>query len=87
MQKNIPPNIIDVINNFYVIFEYIKEHILKRKPMSVSNSVISFHIKVKEYMLWKNPPKAVCEMKPFYITVIFKSMQRVVLERNLMNVF
>jgi hypothetical protein len=55
--------------------------------MNVSNSVAPFHIKVKEYMLWKNPPKAVCEMKPFYITVIFKIMQRVVLERNLMNVF
>jgi hypothetical protein len=55
--------------------------------MNVSNSVAPFRIKVKEYMLWKNPSKPVCEMKPFYITVIFKSMQRVVLERNLMNVF
>jgi hypothetical protein len=55
--------------------------------MSVSDSVTPFHIKVKKYMLWKNPPKAVCVMKPFYITVIYKSMQRVILKRNLMNAF
>ena len=44
MRKSNHPNIIDVINHFYkfYIFEYIKEHILKRKHMNVSNSVTPF---------------------------------------------
>ena len=48
MRKSNHPNIIDVINHFYntVMLEYIKEHILKRKSMNVSNMVTPFFIQV-----------------------------------------
>ena len=55
MLKRNPTNIIDVINHVYntVIFEYIKDHILKKKLMNVINVVMPFKVNfkyVKEYI-------------------------------------